>query len=140
MSSNLIAMSSPGNSPAAVPRDLESFPVDAQRQVWIIGGNRENWYTVKNFSFGSSLAFSVATASHLVFGVDDGSTSYHLKFLQDTATGTSRFVPRDRPDLVLEPDPNGALELSPYTGLPIQRLVSTTIFTHQVLMKVTGGK
>lgn len=115
-------MSSPDNPPVAVPRDLEPFSVDARRQVWIVEGNRQNWYTVKNFPFGSSLAFSAATTSHLVFGVDDGSTSFHWRFLQGTATGTLRLVPRDRPDLVWEPDANGASPLNPYRGFPIQGL------------------
>jgi len=54
---------------------------------------------------------------------DGTSTSFHWKFLQDTATGTLCLVPRDRPHLVLEPDPNGSLALNPYPKLLIQRLV-----------------
>ena len=82
--------------------------------------NRDNWFTIKSFPFGMSLAFN-DSASSLVFGSDDGSISFQWKFLQDTATGTMRIVPRNRPNIVIAPDLNNALSLVSYSGLPLQR-------------------
>jgi hypothetical protein len=82
--------------------------------------NRKNWYIIKNFPFGMSLAFNASTAS-LIFGTDDGSNSFQWRFLQDTATSTLRIVPRTRPDLAIAPDANGALSLVSYSSLALQR-------------------
>jgi hypothetical protein len=124
-------MSSENTIPTTSPRDLEPFSVNGRYQVWIVEQNREGWYNIKSFPFGSSLEYSDGPASHLISSGDDGSNAFQWKFLQDTATGTLRCVPRLHTNLALQ-EANAALSLVSYTGASAQRyqIFGQTIWSH----------
>lgn len=119
--SSVISLAGPTAQPISAARDLEPYSTNARCQIWIVQQTRENYYIIKSFPFGLSLACSAESTPRLTVGTNDKSHSYQWKFIQDSATNTLRCVPRDRPDLVVAPDTSSNLTLAAYCGSAIQR-------------------
>lgn len=117
-SSSLVAfLSARDSTPNMEPRDLEPYSVDARRQIWLLEQNRDGWYIIKSFPFGLALGMEASGSNvKLLCAVNDTSSKFQWKFLQDTLKKTVRCVCRLRPEFALAPDAKGVLGFVEYTG------------------------